>query len=323
MSPEIEVAVLGDYNHFLHGMLRKALDRVGIRYAPTATDDTAVVVFWNPWSRLRWEEIAPPNVQARTVNATGFHCAKSNVTRHFETAFGYRLRVDPVEYEGPIVAKSELNATHDGRILAGPIPVKDLNEGDTYQRLVHNDFGPSVVDIRVSVVGTVMAGCWVKVRPDTAEERFSNSNSIVWLAPTRFLLARSEVEKIDAFCSSIGLEFGQLDVCRDRVSGLIYIVDANNTPYGPANGMSPWDADASLLALGVDFARQFGLTLPQGITKRDPLLLLQGTDRAAATVALKALQSLRGVPPAYALTRWAVRFARRVRTALPRGAERS
>lgn len=174
------------------------------------------------------------------------------------------------------------------------------------------DVGPSVVDIRVSVIAGVMPDCWVKVRPGTATERFNNANSIAWLAPTRFFLTKPELERIDAFCASIGLEFGQLDICRDRISGMIYIVDANNTPYEPSNGMNPWDVDASLRTLEVDFGRRFGLTLPEGATKRDPLPLLLSADRAVATAALKALQLLRNVPPACALTGWAARSARSV-----------
>ena len=75
--PTPPVAVLGDYPHFLQGMLRKALDRVGIRYRPAVAHGTAVVVFWNPWNRFRWAEVAPPGMRVRMVNATHFDSAKS------------------------------------------------------------------------------------------------------------------------------------------------------------------------------------------------------------------------------------------------------
>jgi hypothetical protein len=310
--PAPPVAVLGDYPHFLEGMLRKALDRVGIRYGPTVANDTAVVVFWNPWDRLRWADVAPPRTGARTVNATHFDSAKSNVARHFEDVFGYPLSVDPIDYDGPIVAKSEVNAVHDGRILPGPIPASELEEGVVYQRLVRNEAGPSILELRIPVVVEVTADCYLKVRPSGDTERFMPANSAFWLTSTRFFLSVAEVEKINAFCASIGLEFGHLDVLRDRLSGRIYIVDANNTPFGPVAVMHPRDADEALRALGLEFGRRFGLAHSRRAAEPDPVPGLRGADRAAAMAGLRVLGSLRAVPPAYALARGVGRFTQAV-----------
>lgn len=192
------------------------------------------------------------------VNGRHLHCSKRNVARHFEQVFGYALQVDPHTYAGPMVRKSDENAAHDGVTVMGPLPADEVAlPGQVYQRLVDNSAGPSVVDIRVSVVRTVQDHSYVKLRP--VLDRYSNVNSAAWFAPTSVLLTPDEIAHIDVFCASIGLDFGQLDLCRDNTSGRVYVVDANNTPFGPANGMSPADAAAAVTALGADFAREFGL----------------------------------------------------------------
>ena len=36
----------------------------------------------------------------------------------------------------------------------------------------------------------------------------------------------------------MGIDYGELDILRDNNDGRIYIVDANNTPSGPPNGLT-------------------------------------------------------------------------------------
>lgn len=249
--------MLGDYEHFQQGMLVKALDLAGISHGPGLDSRADVAIFWNPWSRLDVNAVVPADAPVPVINGGAFHCSKSNVTRHFEAAFGYDLGVDPTTFVGPMARKADENAAHDGVTVVGPLAPSDVVDGQIYQRLISNTFGPSAVDVRVSIVRTVRERCYVKLRP--IEDRYSNVNSTAWLAPTRTLLTDEEIERINAFCRSIELDFGQLDLCRDNGSGLLYIVDANNTPFGPANGMSEWDGRAAVRALAEDFASEFGV----------------------------------------------------------------
>jgi hypothetical protein len=117
--------------------------------------------------------------------------------------------------------------------------------------------GPSVIDIRVSIVTQVRKQCYVKLRP--IADRFSNENAKAWLAPTDIFLDSSEIALVNEFCQRIKLDFGQLDLCRDNISNRLYIVDANNTPFGPANGMAKDDSIAAITELAVDFVSEFGL----------------------------------------------------------------
>jgi hypothetical protein len=44
------------------------------------------------------------------------------------------------------------------------------------------------------------------------------------------MLSDKEIQDINRFCEHTNLEFGELDVLRDRDSEKIFIVDVNNTP---------------------------------------------------------------------------------------------
>ncbi|MEQ9314683.1 MAG: hypothetical protein RLN72_02465 [Henriciella sp.] len=166
---------------------------------------------------------------ATLVNFDCTDISKSNVAEAFETAAGYSLKVDPRVYQGPMVEKSEKNACHDGRIIEGPIePV----EGKTYQRLIDNEIdGGLVEDLRCCIVGGEPTLVFRKRRE--LSRRFLNENAQVLLDDPRKCYTADEIAVIKGFASEIGLDWGGVDVLRDRSTGRIYIVDANKTDMGP------------------------------------------------------------------------------------------
>jgi len=167
------------------------------------------------------------------VRLLNFACddiSKSTVAAAFEQAAGYSLSVDPTTHEGRMVEKSELNAAHDGRILEGPLdtPVP----GKTYQRLVDNEIdGGLVEDLRCCIVAGSPTIVFRKRRP--LDRRFLNENVQVLLDEPRNCYTSDEIALIERFAASIGLDWGGVDVLRDRLTGRIYIVDANKTDMGP------------------------------------------------------------------------------------------
>lgn len=176
---------------------------------------------------------------------------KSVVTRLFEETFGYSLKVDPRAHRGPAVEKSELNGKHDGRIVECPI---DTPRSDrVYQRLIDNTFdGREYIDIRTPVVAGKAPFVYLKRR--ARELRFSNENHRVDLAPVDALLSIDEQEKIAEFTRAISLDFGGLDVLRDRGDGRIYIVDANKTDMGPPSALSAHDKLTAMRGIADAFA---------------------------------------------------------------------
>jgi hypothetical protein len=167
---------------------------------------------------------------ARLVNFGCTDVSKSNVSRACAAAFGYPLAVDPATHVGPAVEKSEINAAHDGRIVQCPTPALP---GRVYQRVIDNrGLDPDLVDdLRTCTVGGKAACVFIKRRPVT--KRFLNTNTEVSLRAPEDVFTPAELEQISAFTREIGLDWGGVDVLRDRADGRLYIVDANKTDMGP------------------------------------------------------------------------------------------
>ncbi len=173
----------------------------------------------------------PPAIKpgARLVNFKCNDISKSRVAEAFKRAAGYSLSVDPETYKGPMVEKSEKNACHDGRIIEGPM---SAIADKTYQVLVDNEVeGGLVEDLRCCIVGGKPAIVFRKRRQ--LERRFLNENAFVELDTPENTYSDDEIRLISQFATEIGLEWGGVDVLRDRLSGKIYIVDANKTDMGP------------------------------------------------------------------------------------------
>jgi glyoxylase-like metal-dependent hydrolase (beta-lactamase superfamily II) len=167
---------------------------------------------------------------ARLLNFGARDISKSRIAAAFEEVFGYPLAVDPRTYVGPAVEKSELNAAHDGRIVQCPT---DALPGRTYQRLIDNrSADPHFVDdLRTPTIGGKPILIFIKRRP--TDKRFQNTNSECLLRRVEDYFSADEMAKIETFTKSIGLDWGGLDILRDRKDGRIYIVDANKTDMGP------------------------------------------------------------------------------------------
>ncbi len=176
---------------------------------------------------------APSNKPAFNIGC--YDIRKSVVARTFEEIFGYSLTIDPQTFKGRAVEKSESNGKHDGRIIECPVetPARD----QVYQRLIDNTFnGTDYIDIRTPVVGGKIPFVYVKRR--CAEQRFLNENLRVDLVHADAMLSTEEQTKIAEFTKAIALDFGGLDVLRNREDGRIYIVDANKTDMGPPTALS-------------------------------------------------------------------------------------
>lgn len=166
---------------------------------------------------------------ATLVNFTCDDVSKSRVAEAWARVAGYDLVVDPQVHTGPMVEKSEMNAAHDGRIIEGPMaPLPDK----TYQRLIDNEIdGGLVEDLRCCIVGGEPILVFRKRR--LLARRFLNENAEVLLDQPSNCYTADEIDVIRGFCAEMGLDWGGIDVLRDRSTGRIYAVDANKTDMGP------------------------------------------------------------------------------------------
>lgn len=158
---------------------------------------------------------------------------KSHVARVFEACFGYSLSVDPRTWTGLMVAKSEINGAHDGRIIRGPC---EPEAGCVYQRVIDNRTNNGLVeDLRCPTIGGQIPLVMLKRR--RVENRFANTNDEVGVCETDTVLSHREQEQLADFTRAMKLDWGGLDVLRDRSDGRLYVVDVNKTDMGPPIAM--------------------------------------------------------------------------------------
>lgn len=206
-------------------------------------DDTTVTNNSQPQTRT----------DAVLVNFDCNDISKTLIADVFAEAAGYDLAVDPMTYKGPIVEKSELNAAHDGRIIMGPMKAID---GKTYQRLIDNEVpGGMVEDLRTCIVGGEPTVVFRKRRP--LERRFMNENKDVVLDKPSSVYSKDELEIIRRFAAGINLDWGGIDVLRDRTSGRIHIVDANKTDMGPPVALPLGGKLRATRRMAKEFAKAF------------------------------------------------------------------
>lgn len=181
--------------------------------------------------------LAPLPSNQPVINANSLDISKRTVGRTFRKVFGYSLAVDPHRDRGQAVQKSDLNAAHDGRIVTLPLAANEISADCVYQRAIDNTVkGDLVVDYRVPVHGKRIPLVYLKYRP--INDRFSNRNAFVRITEPGVVFDSRELELIIEFASEMGIDYGEFDILRDNNDQRVYIVDANNTPSGPPNGLS-------------------------------------------------------------------------------------
>ena len=200
----------------------------GVRFARSPAEAEAAVFFEDATISK-----PPPCTAARRYNFSCGDVSKSHVAEVFEAVFGYALTVDPAAWTGPAVEKGEGNGAHDGRIVQCPVPALP---GQVYQRLVDTVDGEHVVDLRTPCVGGAPVLTFIKRRP--VHDRFANYNSSVSLHRPEELFSADELATIGRFCVAMKLDWGGLDILRNKSDGRLYIVDVNKTDMPPLR--LPW-----------------------------------------------------------------------------------
>ena len=209
---------------------------------PDRSQKSPTVFVWED-STLSQHEVPALPQDCFTINKRCTDISKSLVGRIHLEVFGYQAEVNPLIHCGAMVAKSDENGAHSGKVIHGPI--KERQAGWVYQEVIQNTSeglnlcagGPGkAIDFRVPVFGTVQHQAYIKYR--SLESRFGNVNDLVELVSVERLFNSEEIGKLNKFCEGIGLDYGEIDVIRDAVSNRIFVLDINKTPLGPPNGLS-------------------------------------------------------------------------------------
>jgi hypothetical protein len=215
-----------------------------------------VAVYWEYATHRK--EFGPLEERAakglKVVNLHSRDISKLAVDEAFASVFGYGTRIDPTTFQGKYVQKNDTNALHDGVVLMQPL--KQAEPGFIYQILINNQHNETQVeDIRVPVVKEVVPFVYLKYRD--INERFKNTTVKTQVVPAEKVFSPGEIASINAFCRKVNLEFGELDVLRNKDDGKIYIVDVNNTPQGPPANTSKTDQEFAISMLAEQFRKAF------------------------------------------------------------------
>lgn len=237
-------------------LIWSVLHAAGARIAPHPGEADAVFVFDDSTT------CQPCNVppDARVINRDCQSIEKSHVAAVFEQSFGYSLAVDPTTWTGPMVEKSELNGAHDGRVVQGPLDA--IRPGRVYQRVIDNTVpGDMVEDLRCPTMDGHIPLVIRKRRK--INTRFSNSNDEVECAETDDVFSAEEKAQLAAFTRAMGLDWGGLDVLRNREDGRLYVVDVNKTDMGPPVAMELDDKIKATRLLAAAFLEFLGHPKPE------------------------------------------------------------
>lgn len=196
---------------------------IGARAALSAEKADACVYFEDATWVSENDAAARPCINGRCRDVS-----KTRVGEVFEAVFGYELLIDPERAEGAAVEKGEHNGAHDGAIVTCPTQRKP---GRVYQKLIETGEGDLVEDLRTPCVGGEPVLVFIKRR--RRGERFANTNTEVELAEVQEVFSAAELMQIRAFVRAMQLDWGGLDILRERQSGRLYIVDVNKTDMPP------------------------------------------------------------------------------------------
>lgn len=183
----------------------------------------------------------------KAINGLCTDISKSRVAFAFAKVFGYDLKIDPEVYEGQAVEKSEDNGAHDGRIVTCPMAPKS---GKTYQKFIsnRNEITGLVIDLRTPFAGGKPVVIYTKMRPE--HQRFANVNTKCGMLMPQDAFSQDEIEKLSLLARELHLDWGGMDVLRDKNDGKIYVVDVNKTDMGPPLGLGYFKKYKALGLLG-------------------------------------------------------------------------
>ena len=200
--------------------------------------------------RFAFEDETHSDPVPGAINGGCTDISKSRVDTAMARAFGYCAEVDPTTHSGRCVRKSEENTAHDGVIIDCPA---EREAGYVYQRVIDNEVGGEVEDLRLVKVGDRFAVGYRKYR--AIPNRFVNANTrVVMMAPTD-AFDEEQLSKLLAAADDIGLDVGEIDVLRDAEDGRIYMIDVNKTPWGPPGGISVPDGKHATRLVAAAFER--------------------------------------------------------------------
>jgi hypothetical protein len=214
-----------------HTVIFKIIQNLNLDIVHTLGDIYDVGIYWEDTTFrsgiVKWRT-------DHIINKHSIDISKRYLGECYTEVFGRVLNIDPQKRIGSYLRKSNLNAVKDGQVIVCPVI---NNERYVYQVLINNIAeSNTAVDFRVPIFGETIPIVFRKTR--TLNKRFSDDFDEAKICETFSIFTTEEIKSILRFCKEVGLDYGELDILRDQDSNSIFIVDANNTPWGPPEELS-------------------------------------------------------------------------------------
>ena len=192
------------------------------------------------------------------INAQSLDISKERVDREVEAAFGVSTLLDPTTHVGPMVEKPNLNSLQGRALVMGP---KEPLPGFVYQRLIDSTTGDGrYIEYRVPVHDGRFPLVYRKTMQE--ETRFTKVAERAEIIGPEADFSADELGRIRQVCRAMGLDYGELDVIRDRESGVPIIIDVNHTPFGALKGLTEDGRRRAIATLAASFQTMCESRLP-------------------------------------------------------------
>ena len=232
----------------------KISHKLGFRITNKRLSNPKLVMWFHDTTHASSELLVQHFPDHAVINKRCMDISKKHVDRVHHEVFGYSTIIDPRTHEGKAVAKSDINALHDGEIVN--CPVKVPSEKAVYQIVIDNSAASGeFIDYRVPVIAGNIPLVYSKYKK--SEVRFTNQVHRSELHQPESIFSTEELKNITAMAAAMGAEFCEFDVLRDNHSGRIYVIDVNKTPYGPPGGLPTNDAKKAVALLTEAFRKAF------------------------------------------------------------------
>jgi hypothetical protein len=232
----------------------KICRKLGYRITNKRLRRASLVMWFHDTTHASSELLVQSYPKQEVINRKCTDISKKHVDAVHQLVFGYSTFIDPTQHSGFAVAKSDINALHDGEIVRCPIAAPSKKA--VYQVVIDNSVpNGEFVDYRVPVMKGSIPLVYAKFKHE--DVRFTNKVHRSELLLPDAIFSAEELKLIQNMAAQMGADFCEFDVLRDNTSRLIYIIDVNKTPYGPPGGLPAEDSKKAVTLLTECFVKAF------------------------------------------------------------------
>ena len=233
-----------------------ACNKLGVEITNDPNSDFKYAIYWNIKSNSTPDQvISEISHRMKVINIKCGNVLKYRVDEIWNEISGYTIKINPAKFKYKYVRKSQLQyCSHTGEKHDGVICNFNQKRDPryVYQRLIDTSLPDGRYrTLRLPIFGDSIPCVIVK----DSKDRFKESHSVVDICYDIFGWFSVEERKwIKKFRKGIGLDYGELDILRDKNTEKIYVIDVNNCAGDGIFGKLPIKESADLETL---FAQTF------------------------------------------------------------------